>query len=250
MRIGEFARAAGVSQKTLRFYDQRGLFKPAFRHPLSGYREYHPTQLPELATLLALRELGVTVAELKALRRSPSHRRGLLERARADLERTLERGARSLAWLTAELGHRPEAAHDVVLRARPALRVVSLRRTLGDTRDAAELERELLDRVPEVYRARRRGTLWHRCAGDPGPPEAECFVEVRGAPPGLEAHVLPGVVAACGFSADDEGAANQAFDDVRRWVRLHGHDVAATKREYLWNGALEVQFPVALTPSG
>ncbi len=244
MKIGDFARLSGASIKTLRFYEAEGVFRPAFRDPLSGYRQYAATQLPELTTILALRAIGVPLAELKASVRRPQARRQLLERTRVALERALERDRQALSWVEAELSNGPAAAHDVVLRGRPGLRVVSLRSELADARDAAELERALLARVPTALRGPRRGTLWHRCAGDPGPIEAECFVEVRRAPPGLQVHDLSPVVAACGFVADDEAAAHQAFDDVRRWVRLHGHALASTKREYVWDGVLEVQFPI------
>jgi hypothetical protein len=174
----------------------------------------------------------------------------VLERTRLQLERSLDRDRRALNWVEAELAERPIAAQDVVLRGRTGLRVVSLRSELGDARDAGELERQLLARVPVALRGLRRGTLWHRCAGDPGPIEAECFIEVRAAPPGLQAHELQPVVAACGFVKDDEAAAHQAFDDVRRWVRLHGHALASSKREYFWDGVLEVQFPIALETNG
>jgi DNA-binding transcriptional MerR regulator len=71
MKIGEFARISGASIKTLRFYDQQGVFRPAHRDALSGYRGYSARQLPELTTILALRALGVSLADLKAFARRP-----------------------------------------------------------------------------------------------------------------------------------------------------------------------------------
>src|SRR5262245_13559079 len=65
VRIGEFATAAGVPVKTLRYYDDLGLFRPARKHPTTGYRDYAPAQLADLAAILALRELGMPLTEIK-----------------------------------------------------------------------------------------------------------------------------------------------------------------------------------------
>jgi DNA-binding transcriptional MerR regulator len=50
--IGEFARLAQVTVKTLRYYDEAGLLKPAHVDPDSGYRRYNVIQsFPEIASL-------------------------------------------------------------------------------------------------------------------------------------------------------------------------------------------------------
>ena len=63
LKIGDFSRLAHVSVKTLRFYDEAGLFAPAAVEPRTGYRFYRAAQLPQLQRILLLRELGCTVAE-------------------------------------------------------------------------------------------------------------------------------------------------------------------------------------------
>jgi MerR HTH family regulatory protein len=67
-QIGEFAELGGVSAKTLRFYDEIGVFRPASVDPRTGYRRYSPQQLEELASILALKNLGVPLARLRELR--------------------------------------------------------------------------------------------------------------------------------------------------------------------------------------
>ncbi len=54
-RIGEFARLAGTSIKTLRFYDQTGLLEPADVDVRTRYRFYAPEQLRDLAAIRAFR---------------------------------------------------------------------------------------------------------------------------------------------------------------------------------------------------
>ena len=52
LTIGEFARAARLSPKALRLYDELGLLRPFRVDEWSGYRYYAPSQL-ERARLVA-----------------------------------------------------------------------------------------------------------------------------------------------------------------------------------------------------
>ena len=45
LTIGAFARAAGLTPKALRLYDELGVLPPAAVDPESGYRLYDPAQL-------------------------------------------------------------------------------------------------------------------------------------------------------------------------------------------------------------
>ncbi|WP_127582638.1 MerR family transcriptional regulator [Paenibacillus koleovorans] len=85
---------AGVSTRTLRYYDEIGLLKPA-RISSSGYRIYGQQEVDRLQQILFYRELGVSLEEIKDLVTSPAfdadralheHRAQLLEkRAQLDL---------------------------------------------------------------------------------------------------------------------------------------------------------------------
>jgi DNA-binding transcriptional MerR regulator len=67
MAIGEFARQARLSQKALRHYDELGLLAPARVDPGSGYRFYRPDQLEQARLVASLRQIGVTLAEIKVI---------------------------------------------------------------------------------------------------------------------------------------------------------------------------------------
>jgi DNA-binding transcriptional MerR regulator len=67
LRIGDFSRLARVTIRTLRFYDEAGLFRPAKVDPRSRYRFYRADQLPELQRIRRLRSLGCTVEEVRNL---------------------------------------------------------------------------------------------------------------------------------------------------------------------------------------
>ncbi|MBB5958140.1 protein phosphatase [Saccharothrix tamanrassetensis] len=63
--IGEFARAARLSPKALRLYDELGLLTPARVDPLSGYRLYSPDQLDQARLVAWLRRLGMPLARIR-----------------------------------------------------------------------------------------------------------------------------------------------------------------------------------------
>ena len=52
LTIGEFARLHGINKKTLMWYDETGLFPPAYINPGNGYRYYKYHQSPLLETIL------------------------------------------------------------------------------------------------------------------------------------------------------------------------------------------------------
>ena len=95
-RVAEFARLAGVSARMLRKWDAAGLFQPAWVDPATGYRAYSAAQLPALRRVLALRDLGMPLAEIAGLvgggedlARAMAARRRELEAHRRELERRL-----------------------------------------------------------------------------------------------------------------------------------------------------------------
>ena len=65
LTIGQFAAMHGINKKTLMWYDEIGLFKPAAINPENGYRCYSYHQSPILETILLLRELNVSLDEIR-----------------------------------------------------------------------------------------------------------------------------------------------------------------------------------------
>lgn len=63
MRIGEFARRAGVTPSKVRFYEGRGLLPHADRSA-NGYRAYGPDDLKVIAFIDRARALGFTLADI------------------------------------------------------------------------------------------------------------------------------------------------------------------------------------------
>jgi len=64
MRIGEFAKQAGVNPKTVRYYEELGLLPPAPRSA-SGYRQYVEKDVERLEFIRSAKGLGVSLDEIK-----------------------------------------------------------------------------------------------------------------------------------------------------------------------------------------
>src|SRR4051812_23311862 len=71
-RVGQFARASGVSVRTLHHYDRLGLVKAAGRDD-AGYRFYTQQELLTLQQVLTLRYLGFSLGRIAELMRAPSY---------------------------------------------------------------------------------------------------------------------------------------------------------------------------------
>lgn len=86
--VQKLASLAGVSTRTLRYYDEIGILKPA-RINSSGYRIYGQREVDRLQQILFFRELGVGLDSIKDIVTAPSfdgskalkeHREKLLEK--------------------------------------------------------------------------------------------------------------------------------------------------------------------------
>lgn len=64
LSISEFAKLKNITSETLRHYDRIGLLKPAYLTE-SGHRCYSIRQYEKLGTILELREIGMSLEEIK-----------------------------------------------------------------------------------------------------------------------------------------------------------------------------------------
>ncbi|MBN7771798.1 MerR family transcriptional regulator [Clostridium aminobutyricum] len=107
--IQKLAHLSGVSTRTLRYYDEIGLLKPA-RVNSSGYRIYGTVQVDLLQHILFYRELGLSLEDIKKTLHSPEfngqqvlhlHHVKLLEK-RIQLDRLIDNVEKTLAHLKGE----------------------------------------------------------------------------------------------------------------------------------------------------
>jgi DNA-binding transcriptional MerR regulator len=248
-KIGEFARLAGTSIKTLRFYDQAGLLEPADVDARTRYRFYAPEQLQQLAAIRALKELGASLADIRDLmgRTARDERRFLLTRLRDRATAQIREASRSLRWIEEALASDACAAPvPIVLKRRGEIRVASIRTQLRNYADIGDVERELARAVNPEYIGTARGVLWHRCEAS-GAIDGEPFVEIAARAPrsrSYEIKQLAPATVASAFCESDDAAAVRTYDAIDRWLHARDLRLAGPKRELYVGRILEVQFPV------
>ena len=66
MTVGELARLAGVTVRTVQFYDQKGLLSPSAKGP-QGQRLYTLEDVQGLYRIMTLKYLGLSLADINAL---------------------------------------------------------------------------------------------------------------------------------------------------------------------------------------
>lgn len=74
MKINEVAKTAGVTVRTLQYYDKIGLLRPS-EVTQAGYRLYDETALSRLQQILFFRELDFSLAEIREIMANPRYDR-------------------------------------------------------------------------------------------------------------------------------------------------------------------------------
>ncbi|HUL55335.1 MAG TPA: MerR family transcriptional regulator [Opitutaceae bacterium] len=121
--IGEFSQISGLSVKTLRFYDEKGLLKPAQVDAASGYRFYDGASAERARIVAQLRGLQFPLDEIARILAECDDEADLLghlERQRRLIEDRLRADRRTARALATMIAHEREAAQ---LAACPAFAV-------------------------------------------------------------------------------------------------------------------------------
>jgi DNA-binding transcriptional MerR regulator len=154
-RIGEFSRIARVSMRLLRYYDELDLLRPAHTDSSNGYRYYTAAQLSQLNRILVLRDLGLALEQIARVLSdgvSADELRGMLLMRRAEIEQAQAEQALRLRLLESRIAALETNAEalpdDVVIRAEPERRYLSLRSRQPSFNGAIALALELLREIP------------------------------------------------------------------------------------------------------
>ncbi|MFZ1926786.1 MAG: MerR family transcriptional regulator [Solirubrobacteraceae bacterium] len=138
LRIGDVAKLAGTTPRTIRYYEELGLLAGAPERPSGGHRLYTPAEVERLREVIRLKELlGVSLDELKDLLTAEEARAAV----RAQLRRDDVHPERRRELLNEALGHIDRQLELVEHRASE---LSKLRHELTNTRNT------VLDRLEEI----------------------------------------------------------------------------------------------------
>lgn len=97
MTSGEIAKKAGISQKAVRLYDEKGLLKPS-EYSEGNYRLYDTEALLVLENIIALKRIGFSLEEIRDnlnvennidIKEALNRQLELMERRKAEIDRTI-----------------------------------------------------------------------------------------------------------------------------------------------------------------
>jgi DNA-binding transcriptional MerR regulator len=248
--IGEFARLGAVSIRTLRHYDEIGLLPPAGVDQVTGYRSYSAKQLRQLNRIVALKDLGLTLGQIRQLLDgiTVEELRGMLLLRRAQLESELQRQRHHLLGVEARLRHIAQEddmpADDIVVRQIPALGVVAIAETApgwGPTNivPAVNRARVKFDQLGISGLATVTGPfmiVYEMTDGEEVTVSVALPVagEPAELPPPARYRVLPAIeVAAAVRSGPAASIYPMVYQDLHAWVRAHGYEPHGPGRE-IW----------------
>ena len=163
-RIGEFSKIAQVRASLLRYYDDIGLFRPIHSDQDTGYRYYSVKQLTQLNRILALKDLGLSLEQVKRLVEdevSPDEIRGMLTLKKAQIKQTIEIESTRLRAVESrlqQLERKGKFQDDgVVLINLPAQPFLSLRRTFNNLEETLLIISEMNRVVSKQLKAKDLG---------------------------------------------------------------------------------------------
>ncbi len=151
LKIGELSKLSRLPIKTLRYYDELGLFKPSRVDPVNNYRYYSADQLTRLNRILALKELGLTLEQIRLLLEKDlpaSQVVGMLRRRQVELLQEINDHQSMLEKIEIRLSQFEQEGMmseiEVVIKSVPALWIASVRGVVPTYPDQGSLWGQLM----------------------------------------------------------------------------------------------------------
>ena len=268
-KIGEFSRLTQVSVRMLRHYDERGLLKPAQVDAFTDYRYYSAEQLPRLNRILALQDLGFTLAQIKDMLDRPvtaPQLRGMLMLKRAEVEQQIEQEQERLTRLEARLSLIETEADmskiDVVLKPVAPVRVALVSDDVPNYENLSpvfqRLGGELMSYLAQFNPPTRAGIALYYDDGSKPKNHIALGIELDDkaqVPEGerVKVETLPEVkTMACVVHHGSYATLPASYQAIAKWIEANGYRSAGTSREVMLaqdhddpnKNVTEIQFPV------
>ena len=149
-RIGEFSKMSKTTIKALRYYDEIGLLKPEETDRFTGYRLYSTEQLFRLHRIQELRQIGLSINEIKMIM-SGHDCEPILQRRKAELIMELAQGQSQLSRLEFILQGEDIMSYSATIKELPGCIVYARKMTIPNYDAYFEVIPEIGKTITEKY---------------------------------------------------------------------------------------------------
>ncbi|MGM9986108.1 MAG: MerR family transcriptional regulator [Bacillaceae bacterium] len=130
--IGVFSKINKVTTKTLRYYEEIGLLQPEYTDEHTRYRYYTTQQLPKLHKIMTLKQMGLSLTEIKeVIDREEAIEKILVAKEQEIIEVMKEEENKLLKLRSYLTNLRGECKmKDIVIKSLPKVKVASMRKVI------------------------------------------------------------------------------------------------------------------------
>jgi DNA-binding transcriptional MerR regulator len=152
-KIGELSKNCKISVKTLRYYNSEGLLVPDKIDKFTGYRYYSASKLGDCNKILALKELGFTLDEIKKQMNAKASTEVLAlivakESELSFLKTQTESQLRRLSDIKDIITRENEKMFNIVIRSADTLRIAYVRNIYANKSEAYTRLEEIRKQLP------------------------------------------------------------------------------------------------------
>lgn len=254
-RIGDFSRLSFVTVKTIRYYDEIGLLKPERVDRFTGYRYYSVKQLARLNYIMALKEMGLALDEIRLViddNLSPAQVRELFLLKQAELRRRVGEEQRRLEqvekWLLQLERGETMSDYQFSIKKLDEIKIVSVRGTVPAYGDIGIL-------IEKLYPALQSGmqyvngpftAIYHDMEHMEKNVDIEAALPVSAdfpVTPPLTIRTLPAAEAVVTIHYGSYDDIHNAYQALMAWCEANGYELDGPDREIYLVGPDKTQNP-------
>jgi effector-binding domain-containing protein len=264
--IGKFSLITRLTQKALRFYDERGLLVPGAKDIITGYRYYNASQIARGVTIKTLCVLGFSLDEVSSLIAAKQSGeldkiRTLFEKRRMEIRSEVYR----LQQLEAILEN-PDASLELIYMslAEPVIKEVPPLRVICKRDKGVYIEtitRLITDLCNQLFSTENQNggvkitgpvmTIYYDSDYRDKDADMECAVPIAGKvavnDPAMEIRTIPGGKVLSLIYKGPYSGLHEAWSRINAYAEEKQYRVTAPGRELYYNSPAEVQEEELLT---
>lgn len=146
--IGMFSKINKVTTKTLRYYEEMGLLEPEYIDKFTRYRYYTTNQIPKLHKIINLKQMGLSLNEIKEVINNPSEAEKILISKEREIMNVIKNQQYRLLKLHSYLGNLKgeENMKDIIIKELPKVKIASMRKIIKNYEELFHISTDIVSK--------------------------------------------------------------------------------------------------------